>query len=463
LRPASNTFFDVRLKHRRRNDKMNASGNKRGSMTHGTHPVPVGQPPTPLSDSLKVYAPPRRPIRVMQVLTRLGAGGPPVHVLCLNHEMHRYGFEMLLITGSCAKGELDMEYLVQEETRVQYIPEMQREVSLSSDLVALWRLFRAMKEFRPDIVHTHTAKAGALGRIAARLAGVPACVHTFHGHVLSGYFGPLGSVAVRLCEKLMAHTTDAIIVLSQQQADDICDHFKVAPRRNVRVIPLGLKLAPLVKLPVPTDHMLSVGWLGRFVPIKGVPLLADIIEQALSRMTSIRFIIAGDGPERPQIEAVVARFGRTRVEWLGWCEDVSEVIARCDLLIETSLNEGTPVSLIQGMAARRPFVATPVGGVINLAVGQGQRCGNAVWHDNCVLVPPDPEVFVNVLSSIAADRRILTRMGAAGQDMVLRCHLSEAMLARIADTYSQVLAAKEPTAPGVRHDPVVETVSGASL
>jgi glycosyltransferase involved in cell wall biosynthesis len=139
------------------------------------------------------------------------------------------------------------------------------------------------------------------------------------------------------------------------------------------------------------------------------------------------------------------------------------VIARCDLLIETSLNEGTPVSLIQGMAARRPFVATPVGGVINLAVGQGQRCGNAVWHDNCVLVPPDPEVFVNVLSSIAADRRILTRMGAAGQDMVLRCHLSEAMLARIADTYSQVLAAKEPTAPGVRHDPVVETVSGASL
>ena len=432
-------------------------------MTHDTHPVPVGQPPTPLSDSLKVYAPPRRPIRVMQVLTRLGAGGPPVHVLCLNHEMHRYGFEMLLITGSCAKGELDMEYLVQEETRVQYIPEMQREVSLSSDLVALWRLFRAMKEFRPDIVHTHTAKAGVLGRIAARLAGVPACVHTFHGHVLSGYFGPLGSVAVRLCEKLMAHTTDAIIVLSQQQADDICDHFKVAPRRNVRVIPLGLKLAPLVKLPVPTDHMLSVGWLGRFVPIKGVPLLADIIEQALSRMTSIRFIIAGDGPERLQIEAVVARFGRTRVEWLGWCEDVSEVIARCDLLIETSLNEGTPVSLIQGMAARRPFVATPVGGVINLAVGQGQRCGNAVWHDNCVLVPPDPEVFVNVLSSIAADRRILTRMGAAGQDMVLRCHLSEAMLARIADTYSQVLAAKEPTAPGVRHDPVVETVSGASL
>jgi glycosyltransferase involved in cell wall biosynthesis len=395
---------------------------------------------TPAGGKAAVF-PPRRP-RVMQVLTRLGAGGPPVHVLCLNHEMGRYGYEMLLMTGTCTNGERDMAYLVQSGTRMRYIPEMHRAVSVPSDLVALWRLYRAMRRFTPDIVHTHTAKAGALGRIAARLAGVPACVHTFHGHVLAGYFGPVGNAAVRLFEQLMAHLTDAIIVLSEQQSDDICHRFRVSPRRKVRVIPLGLQLDPFLELPLPVDDTLSVGWLGRFVPIKGVPLLAEVIEQTLGRVTSIRFIIAGDGPERSQIEALVARFGRSRVDWVGWRENIAEVIAHCDLLIETSLNEGTPVSLIQGMAARRPFVATPVGGVVNLAGGQGYPCCDSIWHDNCVLVPPDPEAFVKVLSRVAADKSILIRMGAAGQKRALRSHSDEDMLARIADTYSLVLAAK---------------------
>jgi glycosyltransferase involved in cell wall biosynthesis len=383
-----------------------------------------------------------RPIRVMQVLTRLGAGGPPVHVLCLNHEMERFGFQMQLITGSCTRGEPNMAYLVQEKTNVQYIPEMQRPVSLRSDMLALWRLYRVMKQFKPDIVHTHTAKAGALGRIAAQLAGVEGRVHTFHGHVLAGYFGSLGNAAVRLFEQIMARMTDAIIVLSAQQADDICDRFGVAPRRKMRLIPLGMDLASLLALPLTGGQMLSVGWLGRFVPIKGLPLLAEIIEQTLSRVNDIRFIIAGEGPERGQVEALVGRFGRHRVEWLGWCEDIADVVGRCDVLVGTSLNEGTPVSLIQGMAACRPFVATPVGGVVDLAVGDGHRKGDADWHDNCVLVPPRPEAFVNVLSSFARDRGMLAPMGIAGQAMVRQRHSIEDMLARVAETYSMVLAAK---------------------
>ena len=395
---------------------------------------------TPPGGAAAVFLP-RRP-RVMQVLTRLGAGGPPVHVLCLNHEMGRYGYEMLLMTGTCTNGERDMAYLVQSETRMGYIPEMHRAISVPSDLVALWRLYRAMKRFMPDIVHTHTAKAGALGRIAARLAGVPACVHTFHGHVLAGYFGPVGNAAVRLFERLMAHLTDAIIVLSEQQADDICHRFRVSPRRKVRVIPLGLRLAPFLKLPLPVDDTLTVGWLGRFVPVKGVPLLTKVIEQTLGRVASIRFVIAGDGEESLQIEALVARFGRSRVDWVGWRENVAEVIARCDLIIQTSLNEGTPVSLIQGMASRRPFIATPVGGVVNLAAGIGYPSCDSIWHDNCVLVPPEPEAFVNVLSRMATDKSILIRMGVAGQDMALRKHADEDMLAQVADAYSQVLAAK---------------------
>jgi glycosyltransferase involved in cell wall biosynthesis len=170
-------------------------------------------------------------------------------------------------------------------------------------------------------------------------------------------------------------------------------------------------------------------------------------------MTSVRFIIAGDGPERSQIEALVVRFGRARVECLGWCENIAGVIGRCHLLMQTSLNEGTPVSLIQGMAARRPFVATPVGGVIDLTVGQGRRFGNAVWHDNCVLVPHNPEAFVNVLSRIAGDKSILTRMGSSAQEMALRNHSDEEMLARIADTYSTVLAAKFDCSRGSHHQP----------
>jgi glycosyltransferase involved in cell wall biosynthesis len=260
----------------------------------------------------------------------------------------------------------------------------------------------------------------------------------------------LGNAAVRLLERFLACITDTIIVISEQQADDICDRFRVAPRRKVRVIPLGVSLEPLLDLPTPKDQSLTVGWLGRFVPIKGVPLLAEIVERTLAKVPSVRFVIAGDGPERSQIEALTLRFGRARVEWLGWRENVSEVIGRCDLLIQTSLNEGTPVSLIQGMAARRPFVATPVGGVIDLAVGHDRPGDGAVWYDNSVLVPPDAETFVKVLSRFADDKRILARMGVAAQDMVLARHSQERMLARIADTYSELLAAKHGAHGNVR-------------
>lgn len=303
-----------------------------------------------------------------------------------------------------------------------------------------------MRRFRPDVVHTHAAKAGALGRIAAVLARVPARVHTFHGHVLTGYFGAVPSLAIRWIERLLACGTDEIVVLSEQQASDICERFRVAPRRKVRVIPLGLCPDPFVQLRPLSGKELTVGWLGRFVPVKDVRLLAEVVQRTISRVGSVRFVIGGDGPERSSIEALVDRFGPGRVEWLGWCENVADAIGRCDLLIQTSRNEGTPVSLMQGMAAGRPFVATAVGGVVDLATGPCRRSGNAAWYDNCILVPRAPEVFAETLARLAADRSTLKRMGAAGQDFVLRVHSEEQMLARVAGMYSRVLAARRKCA-----------------
>jgi glycosyltransferase involved in cell wall biosynthesis len=341
-----------------------------------------------------------------------------------------------------------MSYLLREDDPVHSIPEMSRSVSPWQDLRALIALYRFLRRERPQIVHTHTAKAGVLGRIAARLARVPVVVHTFHGNVLNGYFSPPINWAIRQVERVLASFTDAICVLAPQQASDIVDNHRIAPRGKVHVIPLGMdmtrfnEIASLVYLARATRNggRITVGWLGRLVEIKDVPLLLATVKETLRRTDRIRFVVAGDGPEAPAVKALADELGPERFEWLGWRQDVDSVLAGCDVLIQTSRNEGTPVALIQGMAAGRPFVSTAAGGVVDMVTGAVRREADGCrWFDNGVLADPCPAAFASALCELAEDPGRIAGMGRCAAAFANATYSLPTMLQSLDALYSALL------------------------
>lgn len=382
---------------------------------------------------------------IVRVLTRLGAGGPPIHSVLLTREMTERGYPSVLVTGRCAGGDGDMSYLLRPGDAVHFIEEMSRAVSPWQDLVALVKLWRFLRRQRPLIVHTHTAKAGVLGRVAARLAGVPVVVHTFHGNVLSGYFSRTVNVAIRLAERVLARFTDAICALSPQQATEMAERYHVAPRAKIHVVPLGMDLEPFRRLaPAPRDGRLVVGWLGRLVAIKNVPLLAEVVRETVRCDDRVRFVIAGDGPERAAVERLAAELGPERCAYLGWQRDVAPVIAQCHVLVQTSRNEGTPVALIQGMAAGRPFVSTAAGGVVDMVTGGLLReAAGSRWFANGVLAEPDPGAFASVLRALAADAGVLEAMGRAAMRFAAQAFTKRALVDRLEALYAELLAQKQ--------------------
>jgi glycosyltransferase involved in cell wall biosynthesis len=311
-----------------------------------------------------------RPL-VLRIITRLAGGGPPVHVTTLNRRIADHGFDSVLVFGNCAQGEKSMEYLLGEGDQVERIPELGAAPSPLRDLKALYSLWRVIRKHQPDIVHTHTAKAGFLGRIAAWLAGCPRVVHTYHGHVLEGYFSPGVNRAIQVAEQSLGALSAALLTVSSQQAEELSGRFAVAPPDKFHVVPLGVDLSPYLSLPYPDfgSDRLRLAWLGRFVPIKNLNLLLGIAELAQARKIAVDFTIAGDGPLREEFAREVAGRGLRNIELLPWQDDILSVLRKSHLLIMSSLREGTPLSLIQGLAAGRPFVSTPAGGTVDLGTG----------------------------------------------------------------------------------------------
>jgi glycosyltransferase involved in cell wall biosynthesis len=270
------------------------------------------------------------PIRVLRLFSRLNVGGPSVHVLLLTAGLEGRGYRTKLLVGRESPGEGNMFHLAEElGVEPQVIGDLGREVRLLSDLRVLFALRRRIREFRPQVVHTHTAKAGFLGRIAARWSGVPvAMVHTFHGHVLRGYFGPLRSALYRWLERCLARVTDRLIAVSDSVADDL-SALRVAPRERFTVVRLGLRLDPLtVDLPrgllrseagFPPETRL-VGIVGRLVPIKDVGSFLEAAAIALKSLPELRFSVIGHGPERSLLESQAASLGLSRghVHFHGW-------------------------------------------------------------------------------------------------------------------------------------------------
>jgi glycosyltransferase involved in cell wall biosynthesis len=379
-------------------------------------------------------------IRVLRLFSRLNVGGPSLHVIFLTAGLQARGYRTQLVIGQESAREGNMLPLAEaKKISCVQIEGLGREIRLLSDFRALWTLYRMMREFRPAIVHTHTAKAGVLGRIAARLARVPVVVHTYHGHVLRGYFGPLKTSFFRCLEFVLARGSTALVAVSAAVKQDLVQ-LGVAPATLIRVIPLGLELTALAgALPrgglrteagVPADAPL-VGIVGRLVPIKDLPTFLEAAVLVQEQVPDVRFAIVGDGEERELLQQQSARLGlENRVFFHGWRRDMDAVYGDLDVVVNSSLNEGTPVALIEALAAGKPVVATRVGGTVDL-LGDGARGA---------LVPPsDPgalaRAIVDALQTPAARER-----ARAGQAYVLARHAVGRLLDDIDGLYRELLA-----------------------
>jgi glycosyltransferase involved in cell wall biosynthesis len=319
---------------------------------------------------------------------------------------------------------------------------MGREVRPLGDLLTVQRLFRLIRQYRPHIVHTHTAKAGVVGRIAARLARVPIVIHTYHGHVLSGYFGPATSAFYRRLETWLSGVTDVLVAVSESVRDDLVS-LGVAPANRFRVVPLGLELERFrQRLPrgrlregaaIPDEAPL-VGAVGRLVPIKDLATFLRAARQVRESRPDCHFAIVGDGSERVALEAESRALGLDgNVRFLGWRRDLDVVFGDLDVVVNSSLNEGTPVSLIEALAASRPVVATRVGGTPDL-LREGAHG---------FLVPPaDPQsLAAAILRALEAPDDAVAR-ARRGQAHVLAQHNVSRLLDDLDALYRERLAAR---------------------
>lgn len=403
----------------------------------------------------RVIEPGTNCVKVLRVITRLNVGGPARHVVLLDRGLRTRGYSTLLAYGSIGEGEASLEHLaIEAGVPTVQIPALGRRVSPLSDVRAFAALVATTFSEAPDVVHTHTAKAGALGRLAALVFNLTrgrrrrcAVIHTFHGHVFEGYFRPPLSRAVRAIERLLARVTDRIIAISPSQRDDLVRRFGIARPDATVVIPVGLDLAPLLAhASMPSlrhefgigEESVVFGFVGRLVPIKNVPGLITAFSSVLSRVPDATLLIVGDGPERPAVERAIRDLGlENRVRVPGWLEDLASIYATMDVCVLSSRNEGTPVAVIEAMAAQRPVVATRAGGVVDVIVD----------GETGVLVPRDD---VNALSEamvrLARDPGLRARMGERGRQVAASRFGYERLVDEIDRLYAAAVARKRAPA-----------------
>lgn len=332
-------------------------------------------------------------VRILRIQSRICVGGPALNAIFLSAFMPESAYRTLLVGGRLDEGEKSMvPRAIDEGVAVHELAEMGRSIRWLDDFKALIKLIRLIRYYRPHIVHTHTAKAGALGRVAAFLCRVPVRVHTFHGHVFHGYFSAWKSRLFVWIERCLAMICHRVIVISPRQFDDIVHKYKVVPARKARIVRLGFQLDHLMggergdfrkSIGVGAQTIL-VGIVARLVPIKNHELLLEAIGHWARRAhglepSDVRFLIIGDGESRPALEAKTAELGIADwVMFAGWRSDLPEIYADLNLNVLVSKNEGTPVTLIEGLACGVPILTTDVGGIRDFA---DEDCGTIVPAD----------------------------------------------------------------------------------
>ncbi len=392
--------------------------------------------------------------KLVRIIGRLSIGGP-AHQIALLHQAIEAEFDTVLITGGLFDGEACAEHLLHSTSRLHRVPAMRRPIRPLQDLLALIRITALLRREQPDIVHTHCSKAGALGRIAAVLAGVPLRVHTYHGHIFDQHFGPLQSRLYLAIERMLGRITTRAIALSPSQAEDLAERYRVLPREKISVIRNGFDLSSHARcdrraqvrrqLEVQDDQTLVV-WAGRLAAIKNLELLAAVVRAARCDRR-LRFAIVGNGTERPKLECAFADLNN--VVLTGWYRDMAGMWSAADVALLTSHNEGTPAALIEAMAAGKPFVSTRVGGVVDLAVGPllaTHGCGT-LQAQNAFLTGPDSGQILRCLEQLASEPDLARRMGSIGQAFALREFSAERLVAEISTLYRELRNRDLPAEP----------------
>lgn len=380
-------------------------------------------------------------MKIVHVITRLNVGGSALSVLELAAGQRAQGNDVLVVAGRIHEGEASMESLA-AELGVPYlhVPTLRREVGPADDLRTLLTLRRLLRRRRPDVLHTHTAKAGTTGRLAALVAGrgrPRAVVHTFHGHVLSGYFDDRRERVFRLIERALTHCTDRIVAVSDQVRDDLV-RFRIAPAGKVTVIHYGFALdarvgaAATARAPKRAeltvgDEDFVIGWAGRLSEIKR-PL--DLVRTAQLVPGSV-LVLAGDGELRPDVEREARELGLgNRLHILGYVEDMGAWYGAFDAFLLTSANEGAPVVAIEALAAGVPVVATDAGGTRTV-----------VDADETGYLAPigDVEALAGRLRELQADPKLRAALGAAGAERMRERFSTVRMVDEVEAVYAEIL------------------------
>ncbi len=363
------------------------------------------------------------PIRILRVIARLNMGGPAIHVANLAAGLETRGYHTTLVAGSLARGEDSMAFLAERlGVAVVDVPEIQRELSVLPDTRSVLRVAELIRETRPHILHTHTAKAGAIARAAALLAGEarpPVVVHTFHGHVLKGYFGRGRTGFFRQVERSLARSSDALVAVSPEVRDDLVALGVARPEKFV-----------VVRLGIPLDERLDdetadldyryeygigrdsfvVGWVGRMTAVKDAGAVLHTVAALRARGVDAVACLVGDGPDHESLEQLAHDLEITRsCFFVGYQAEVAGLYRLFDAFYLPSVNEGTPVSAIEALAAATPVVANRVGGVPDVV-----RDG----VDGFLVEPGDTEGAGERLAALAADPRLRRQLGESGRARV---------------------------------------------
>ena len=382
-------------------------------------------------------------MRIARVLTRLNLGGPARQVLASDPRLARRGHELRVFVGSPEPGEGDLApELESRGVDVVRVPGLARGISPAGDLMALRALRRELAAFKPDVLHTHASKAGALGRSASGKGAATRRVHTFHGHVLEGYFGGALSRGLVAHERRLARRTDRILAVSHATADDLV-RLGVCPEEKLTVVPPGIDLEALLELqdrerPVelrrtigaPQDAVV-VGVVGRLAEVKRPEVALEAFLTIAQRHANVHLVFVGDGGLRRDLEGRIRALGaalQQRVHLVGAMTNPREIFGALDVVLLSSRSEGLPVALIEAGAAGLPSVATDVGGVNELVV-----------HERTGFLGNDASELSYGLDQLLADATLRREMGHRARMRVRSRHSAESLAGRLEAVYQAVL------------------------
>lgn len=395
--------------------------------------------------------------RILRILNRLAVGGPVLNAAYLTKYMAPE-FQTLFVVGDKEDHEKSAAFLT-DQLGIEYttVAGMGRAISPASDFFAYQKIKKIIKDFKPDVVHTHAAKPGAIGRLAASAMKVPAIVHTFHGHVFHSYFNSLKTNIFINTERYLAAKSHAIIAISEQQKQELSEEFKIAPKNKFKVIPLGFDLERFHtnqeekrtrfrnEFSVQDDEI-AIGIIGRLVPVKNHYLFLKGLSHVLhSTSKKVKAFIIGDGETRADLENVASQAGinfTTEKDSLhthplvftSWRSDVDVINAGLDIVALTSFNEGTPVSLIEAQAANKPIVSTRVGGIQDI-VREGETA--------LLSEVSDTETFCDNLLKLVEDDALRHRMGSKSSQYVMEKFSYHRLTKDMSQLYWELLSRKK--------------------